>query len=603
MALRLLGATLAVLTCSFALDLGEVGPVSVNDTTAQKMHSFLRRKPNCTGGEERAPKVLHHIWWQGESALPPHFLVTMRSWIAHHSDWKHMLWDEAAVTALANESYPWFVENFLKLPSKIQQADSARYMILHAIGGVYADVDIECLGPFDDLINSKAPPVRFFEEPVPHWKKHNTVVSNSLIVAPKGHKLMRRLLEAISSSQDVFGTTGSHMIQSVLKRCLDGRRRKARGISCGCYDTVNSADFFPLHAAMLPVDSFVDPIEHMDEHHKFIDDLRSGNWPHASARSMQYWSTAWIDPDIGKLFWEGITSARAGHDQSAITFFKAVVHSKWGNFYKYQSSKPDVKKAAKAYAKSAKLVPTYPFPLYELANIELEAQRPEVAFPHLVTANKLNPTSLLFANNLGVAQMQLKKPQEAIQSFSRVLELAKTSFSHIKGLAPVEGAHYNLALAHEEIGSEVESVKHFEAAMYGNSYDYSMKAAVKLRDNKQLTISLSEVQILLSDILTTGGRVKEASLRYADAYRGTNSTDLRKEINRKMRHLSKIWPARHPLFEEDSSASNKDEPKIEIVKTTAEGTTERVETKLTQKMLKDMASNPEKLKEFSARHM
>ena len=59
-----------------------------------------------------------------------------------------------------------------------------------------------------------------FEEPVSHWSAHDTVVSNGLIAAPQGHKLLKKLLRAINPGAEVFATTGSHMIQVRRRRSM-----------------------------------------------------------------------------------------------------------------------------------------------------------------------------------------------------------------------------------------------------------------------------------------------------------------------------------------------------------------------------------------------
>ena len=177
----------------------------------------------------------------------------MRSWREHHPEWTVRLWDERSVSALVNESYSWFAPTFHALPSKIQQADAARYVILHAVGGLYADLDVECFKSFAAIMceQSKLEPalaqgsgrarqrpgdgtnrfsrtgltccsgakttqgaMQLFEEPASHWEAHGTVVSNGLMGAPQGHPLLLKLLRSITPVAKVFASTGSHMLQA-----------------------------------------------------------------------------------------------------------------------------------------------------------------------------------------------------------------------------------------------------------------------------------------------------------------------------------------------------------------------------------------------------
>ena len=92
-----------------------------------------------------------------------------------------------------------------------------------------------------------------------------------------------------------------------------------------------------------------------------------------NAYSAQYWTVSWIDPDIGRLFLDGLAAAREGRADDAEKVFYASLWSKWGTKYKYRSGAPLVKKAKDAYSRSIDMDPTYAFGYYELANIELEA--------------------------------------------------------------------------------------------------------------------------------------------------------------------------------------------------------------------------------------
>lgn len=337
------------------------------------------------------------MWWQGEASVPAHFAPLRASWAEQHPSWEIRLWDEAAATKLINESYPWFAPTFHALPSKIQKADVSRYAILHAAGGVYADLDVEAFRPLDQLLAPVAavgekhgaarPVLHLFEEPVPHWDAHDTVVSNGLIAAPAGHPMLLRLLKAIRPIAEVFASGGSHKLQLALQQCHEEEQREleeqislpddggASGRrSCGCYRTHSSEIIFPLHEAMRAPFSFARPGEHADAVRVFIDELADGRWPPrpSAILTAQYWTTSWIDPEIGRLWLGGIADARKGDKEAAEKPMLAALWSKWGHRYKYLGVVPDVEKAAHAYLRALHWQPTYAHAYYELGNIRLE---------------------------------------------------------------------------------------------------------------------------------------------------------------------------------------------------------------------------------------
>ncbi len=100
---------------------------------------------NCIGFKKNIPKIIHYIWLGSD--VPKQFHEYVNSWKIHHPDWKHMLWTdkEVAQLTLHNQDLYDKAQNFG------QKSDIARYEILYQFGGLYVDIDFECLQPFDVL--------------------------------------------------------------------------------------------------------------------------------------------------------------------------------------------------------------------------------------------------------------------------------------------------------------------------------------------------------------------------------------------------------------------------------------------------------------------
>jgi mannosyltransferase OCH1-like enzyme len=116
-------------------------------------HLFLRRcqqlyekiatfKP---ASQSRIPKIIHQIWLGGQ--LPDCYRAWCASWQEKHPDWQYQLWtdDDAASYEFINKDLFESATNFG------QKADIWRYEILYRYGGLYVDIDEECLKPFDEL--------------------------------------------------------------------------------------------------------------------------------------------------------------------------------------------------------------------------------------------------------------------------------------------------------------------------------------------------------------------------------------------------------------------------------------------------------------------
>ena len=90
------------------------------------------------------PKTFHYIWLG--SPLPKEIARRRETWAKIHPGWTMKLWtEENIVTDYADLA--------AKCGSYAQRADLYRYEILHREGGIYIDVDFECLRNVEEMLN------------------------------------------------------------------------------------------------------------------------------------------------------------------------------------------------------------------------------------------------------------------------------------------------------------------------------------------------------------------------------------------------------------------------------------------------------------------
>ena len=122
-------------------------PLPNNDlitTHYQTPEDMLRiHAPFCT--TQRIPKTFHFVWLGGQP-LPDRFAAYIQTWRDHHPTWRVILWTDAELPALANQ------REFDAAKNLAQKADILRYELLHRYGGVYVDVDFECLKSIEPLL-------------------------------------------------------------------------------------------------------------------------------------------------------------------------------------------------------------------------------------------------------------------------------------------------------------------------------------------------------------------------------------------------------------------------------------------------------------------
>jgi hypothetical protein len=116
---------------------------SVDDLQHQQQHMGLF-----------IPKIIHQSA-KDPSALPELWAICQASWKAQHPTWDYIIWSDEQNLELCRQQFPWFLDTYTSLPQNIMRADAARYMYMYAYGGVYSDLDTECLKPLDPLLEGR----------------------------------------------------------------------------------------------------------------------------------------------------------------------------------------------------------------------------------------------------------------------------------------------------------------------------------------------------------------------------------------------------------------------------------------------------------------
>lgn len=107
---------------------------------------------NVTYTKSGIPRILHQIWFQGEKAIPEKYHPFQKRLKAHHKNYLYKLWDGESIGDLLKANYAWFYDLWNGLEFMIQKIDAAKMFILHSQGGVYLDMDMECIDNVENLL-------------------------------------------------------------------------------------------------------------------------------------------------------------------------------------------------------------------------------------------------------------------------------------------------------------------------------------------------------------------------------------------------------------------------------------------------------------------
>jgi mannosyltransferase OCH1-like enzyme len=166
------------------------------------------------------PRCIHQIWIQGADAVPPRYRAAALTWKKRNPGWTHRLWDEKSLRALMLARAPEWWAVYSVQPEVEAKADVARYALLHAIGGLYADIDTECRRPIGPLLarsNSRLHATYYSGD----RRSPIECATNSVVASCPRHpiwSLVLRRLEGNGLHMLVVCRTGPDMLRPLLRQ-------------------------------------------------------------------------------------------------------------------------------------------------------------------------------------------------------------------------------------------------------------------------------------------------------------------------------------------------------------------------------------------------
>jgi hypothetical protein len=101
-------------------------------------------------------------------------------------------------------------------------------MLLHHFGGIYADIDTECLSSLEPLVSEDR--IVLCDEPPRHWPAHAPMrgmplmIFNGVMASPAGHPFWRYLIDRLSvvaGARDVLDSTGPLLMTALAREYRD----------------------------------------------------------------------------------------------------------------------------------------------------------------------------------------------------------------------------------------------------------------------------------------------------------------------------------------------------------------------------------------------
>jgi len=169
------------------------------------------------------PRIIHQTWKSAD--LPRDFRHWQKSWRDLHPDFEYRFWTNEDLEDLVETHFPDWRRLFWAYKENICRVDLARYLILKRHGGLYVDMDFECLRPHHKLLDGD---LLFGTEPAEHADLVKAreagiarIVCNAWMASAPGHPFWDHLLESLAAAasagaKDVLDLTGPFVLSRAV---------------------------------------------------------------------------------------------------------------------------------------------------------------------------------------------------------------------------------------------------------------------------------------------------------------------------------------------------------------------------------------------------
>jgi mannosyltransferase OCH1-like enzyme len=163
-------------------------------------HLYDQNNLSCLVPQDtlKIPKIIHQVWLGGP--LPEAFKKYVASWFTMHSQggWIYKLWTDEDM-----KTFPLYNRAIYDASDSVGvRSDIAKWEIVYKYGGVYLDVDFECLKPLDILHYTYD-----FYTAIQPLDTQFVQLGAALFGARAGHPILKHCIETIKHNEHKKGAT------------------------------------------------------------------------------------------------------------------------------------------------------------------------------------------------------------------------------------------------------------------------------------------------------------------------------------------------------------------------------------------------------------
>lgn len=156
--------------------------------------------PTVDSDKPRIPHIIHQTY--KTTQIPSAFTSYVKSFVTYNPGWTYVFWTDESARKLISDRHPYLLKLWDNYKLPINKADALRYVVLYEFGGVYADLDYECLRPLDRVTMKYA--CIFPTEPFEHSVFRNEIpyfINNAIMLCRPKHPFIKQILENLARTR------------------------------------------------------------------------------------------------------------------------------------------------------------------------------------------------------------------------------------------------------------------------------------------------------------------------------------------------------------------------------------------------------------------
>ncbi len=198
-------------------------------------------------------KIIHQTWKTDK--VEKLYANYIKTWLVNNKEWSYSFTTNALNRKFMETKFPEFLDLYDGYKSEIQRADAVRYFLLYEYGGVYADLDFECLRPLDLFLRRKNGTTDvqmdgcvIGQEPFEHahvlYDKKRLICNAIMMSCPK-HPFWLLVFQELLLRREIktVRATGPKMLSAALDKYEELRRHSCSGTN-GNGDCVNLPEVY-----------------------------------------------------------------------------------------------------------------------------------------------------------------------------------------------------------------------------------------------------------------------------------------------------------------------------------------------------------------------